>query len=381
MQRSWFSLSCLLFGQQCWVCDEWHNLLGVALSESAKICGVMNGIPTSPILFLKESSMKLYRPFAAYLLSSRHALLLAGVVATSSFACADDDQRPDGRRGGKEVRVEGDLGPRAGGPPSGRGPGGQGRPGFGPGPQGPGSQGRGPQGFGPGGFGPGPSGPGPGGPRGAGPAAGRPDAGGFGPMAWRSGMNPEMMLRMIPVIGVLDADKDGSISAKEISEASAALKKLDRNGDGNLTTDELRPSMAQRGEMAARRPGGVEGQAPNQPGPEGRGPKGPVAGGDRSVVGRGEMMSRMFEQRDANKDGQLRGDEIPEQMAARLDRIDQNGDGAISRDELREMMGRMQQAGPDGARPGRGPAGAGGRPDGRGPRPGGEVPRRPESRD
>ena len=44
-----------------------------------------------------------------------------------------------------------------------------------------------------------------------------------------------------PVIAVLDANHDGVISADEIANASEALKQLDKNGDGQLTPDEMRP--------------------------------------------------------------------------------------------------------------------------------------------
>lgn len=39
----------------------------------------------------------------------------------------------------------------------------------------------------------------------------------------------------------LDADKDGVISADEIANATAALKTLDKNGDGELTREEFGP--------------------------------------------------------------------------------------------------------------------------------------------
>lgn len=44
-----------------------------------------------------------------------------------------------------------------------------------------------------------------------------------------------------PIIEALDLDHDGVISAAEIAKAAESLKKLDKNGDGQLTHDELRP--------------------------------------------------------------------------------------------------------------------------------------------
>lgn len=50
-----------------------------------------------------------------------------------------------------------------------------------------------------------------------------------------------------PIIAVLDANHDGAIDADEIANASKALKKLDKNGDGKLTQDELRPPRPEGG--------------------------------------------------------------------------------------------------------------------------------------
>ena len=60
-------------------------------------------------------------------------------------------------------------------------------------------------------------------------------------------------MMMLPIIQVLDANGDGVIDEKEIANAPAALKKLDKNGDGKLTMDELRP---QRPPPGTARPGG-----------------------------------------------------------------------------------------------------------------------------
>jgi hypothetical protein len=43
-----------------------------------------------------------------------------------------------------------------------------------------------------------------------------------------------------PVLAALDANHDDEISVREILRSSAALKTLDKNGDGKLTPDQLR---------------------------------------------------------------------------------------------------------------------------------------------
>ena len=48
-----------------------------------------------------------------------------------------------------------------------------------------------------------------------------------------------------PIIVALDKNKDGVIDAEEIANASAALKTLDKNGDGKLTMDELHPAKGE----------------------------------------------------------------------------------------------------------------------------------------
>jgi hypothetical protein len=54
----------------------------------------------------------------------------------------------------------------------------------------------------------------------------------------------------------LDANKDGIIGADELKNAAAALKPLDKNGDGELTPEELRgprPSGDGRGSGGEQR--------------------------------------------------------------------------------------------------------------------------------
>jgi Ca2+-binding EF-hand superfamily protein len=64
----------------------------------------------------------------------------------------------------------------------------------------------------------------------------------------------------------LDANHDGVIDENEIANASAALKALDKNGDGKLTQDELRPPRPAGGDRQGPPPG-PDGQAPQRPRP------------------------------------------------------------------------------------------------------------------
>jgi Ca2+-binding EF-hand superfamily protein len=67
-----------------------------------------------------------------------------------------------------------------------------------------------------------------------------------------------------PLLAALDTDKDGTLSASEIANATAALKTLDKNGDGVLTRDEY---------MGMPRGGfGGRGRGPGGPGGNGFGP-------------------------------------------------------------------------------------------------------------
>lgn len=65
----------------------------------------------------------------------------------------------------------------------------------------------------------------------------------------------------------VDTDDDGELSAEDLANASQALKKLDKNGDGKVSRDELRPQPPQGG------PGG----------PPPFGARGPGSGGQASM--------------------------------------------------------------------------------------------------
>ncbi len=126
----------------------------------------------------------------------------------------------------------------------------------------------------------------------------------------------------------LDVNHDGVIDSNEIANASAELLTLDKNGDGKLTRDELRPARPSQENGADagydHPPGPPPDQqgtnaAPNAPGPGMHGHRPP---------------SPLFQALDANHDGVIDADEIANAPAA-LKTLDKNGDGALTQDELR----------------------------------------------
>ncbi|MDA7879949.1 hypothetical protein N9061_02200 [bacterium] len=187
---------------------------------------------------------------------------------------------------------------------------------------------------------------GPGGERG-GPGGERGGPG--GERGQRGGGDMGRMMQMMPVLAALDADKNGVISKSEINNAAAALRKLDKNGDGELDAEEMRPTRSEGGRSRGGAPEGG-------PGGE-RGER-----GGRSS-GAGGMMDRLMSQ-DKNEDGKLSKDEVDERMLPMFDRLDSNSDGSIDKSEIEAAAARM-----GGSRGGRG--GPGGNQEG------GQRPQRP----
>ncbi len=136
-----------------------------------------------------------------------------------------------------------------------------------------------------------------------------------------------------PAFLALDSDKDGVISAAEIANAGTALKSLDRNGDGKLTQDEVRPRMGGRGGPGGR--GGREKGAKTQP---------PSA----------DEMVQTLMAFDKNGDGQLTRDELPERMHGLFDRADADKNGILTVEEIRKAAQAATAQSAGGSREGRG---------------------------
>ncbi len=131
---------------------------------------------------------------------------------------------------------------------------------------------------------------------------------------------------MPPILAALDANTNRVISAEELANAPTALKTLDKNGDGMLSSDELMP----------QRPGG------------------PPGGEDTAA--RKRFTPPFISALDTDGDGTISAEEMAA-AATSLKTLDKNGDGQLSEDEL------MPQ--PSGGRGRGGPGGMGGPPPNR----------------
>jgi Ca2+-binding EF-hand superfamily protein len=149
---------------------------------------------------------------------------------------------------------------------------------------------------------------------------------------------------------VLDVNADGVLDAQEIAAAPASLAKLDKNSDGQITSDEVRPAM-----------------------PEGRGRGGPGRGEEQEGDSPAQLADdtvKALMAFDANGDGKLSRAELPPRFQGIFDRGDTNKDGFLTPDEIRKALA-AQTPPPDaegrgGRGGGEGGRGEGGRGEGRG---------------
>jgi Ca2+-binding EF-hand superfamily protein len=113
-----------------------------------------------------------------------------------------------------------------------------------------------------------------------------------------------------------DKNADGKLSQDEVPEqAWARLSKADANNDGGVTREELATVMKNRPEGDKGRPA----VGPERPDGKGK--------------GKGDAKA-MFERSDANQDGKLTQDEVPERLWAFISKADADKDGAVTPEEM-----------------------------------------------
>lgn len=144
------------------------------------------------------------------------------------------------------------------------------------------------------------------------------------------------------LMAALDADKDGKVSAKEIENAVAALKKLDADKDGKLSPKEIGwpPSF---GGGPGRGFGGSQGGGrPRRPDPDAE--ESPQTN-DRSSTNAAKRNTfftvPQLKRLDRNDDGKITKEEIPKRMQEFiLSRVDANENGIVELEELEKLADR-----------------------------------------
>ena len=123
-----------------------------------------------------------------------------------------------------------------------------------------------------------------------------------------------------PVLEALDQNHDHELSSEEIENATANLKRLDKNSDGVLNEDDL----GHMGPPSGGRPHGGNGHG--RPGQENAS---------------GNFIGQLL-QFDDNKDGELEKGELPARMHGLIEQNDKNYDGVLDQTELEAMEGETE---------------------------------------
>jgi Ca2+-binding EF-hand superfamily protein len=135
------------------------------------------------------------------------------------------------------------------------------------------------------------------------------------------------------LVASADANKDGKISKAEyMAQAAARFAKMDANGDGKITPDEMKA-------MGQRMREGRGGRGPGSGGGGGGAPMGagPMSGGHMGH--HGGMLARL----DTDHDGKISHAEAIAQAEARFAKMDTNHDGFIDKAEMAALHERMKQ--------------------------------------
>jgi Ca2+-binding EF-hand superfamily protein len=130
----------------------------------------------------------------------------------------------------------------------------------------------------------------------------------------------------------MDKDGDGIIAFDEAGPRLQNLfEEIDANADAGLDKKELHQFMKSR--------------RVDRPGAPGEGGGGPAAGVPpmQNSDALWQRMEQIMKRVDANQDGTINANEVPDQLRERLAPMDGDGDGAITTAEIRQFMQRMKE--------------------------------------
>ena len=142
----------------------------------------------------------------------------------------------------------------------------------------------------------------------------------------------------------IDTNGDGKISREELEKAVSRFDELDTNGDGQLELHELFGRGPEMGGPFRHRPEPGHGRGAFGPRPSG--PRGPGAGEAPPDKGRPrpeDRAKRLIERFDQDGDGAISESEAPERLKDRFSELDRNGDGKIDLEDLKHRRHRKPQ--------------------------------------
>lgn len=157
----------------------------------------------------------------------------------------------------------------------------------------------------------------------------------------RPGMGP---FRLPRILQKLDTNGDGRVSKEELSKAGELFAELDENDDGQLDPRELMgppPEGMGRGSQPGQNPAGRRPDMTDRR-PDGDRPDNPQRGPFD-----GQFLARL----DKDGDGKLSKDEAPERMKEGFARLDRNSDGFLDREEMADMFRQGRPGGRPVGRP------------------------------
>jgi Ca2+-binding EF-hand superfamily protein len=155
------------------------------------------------------------------------------------------------------------------------------------------------------------------------PPSGVPAASGFGYGPSAAAEQPSN-----PLFDAIDADRDGTLTTRELRKAAVALKRFDTDKDGKITRAETLNNVA---------------AAPANNSPAGMGTSGGFGNRGGGFSGDPRPGGPNVLQFDKNGDGQVSAEEMPAQMRSMLRNGDQNGDGRLDTAELQNLQQRINE--------------------------------------